>query len=728
MEATFRSAVLGQPEIASMVLAFQGGVYEDVRRAMSACNELVEFDAARGSYECDVSFGSAFAPNVSWPRDCHIFGFDTYALRRRQRDARLPLHLAIALGFVPLTKRLLRCRPDLGSEDAIVLAFVMDRLEICAYFLEQRAHVPEVYQRGIRRRTLGSVWYELFSCYLRRTLGRQDATVLVLLQRFGLRPEDFDEYDRRRAMRCATLANATVVLDLFPWFGYPCIMIDLAAQGFLPLVQSLHERGVACSTSAMDDAATYGHLDVVVFLHVNRTEGCTVFALDGAAANGHLDVVRFLHSNRREGCTVKAMDEAAANGHLEVVQFLHFNRTEGCTYKALDGAITKGHLDVVRFLIEQCIVAASFNSLSNAAANGHLAIVEYLHTLNSAGCLVAAIDNAALYGHFSVVKYLVAHCTEGSSGAVDCALDFGHLRVAEYFVSRGYPSPTSSQVLWDQATFQTSNMVDVLRFFLDNGGSWSATWMARASALNNVPLVAYLHAHPNTRCGPDVLESAIQNKAWGVVHFLAAHCTADVSLDALKQVLRGGHLEDVAHILQRQPQLRHDELLVVASSSHNTEAMRFLLAAKIGKPRKCLVEMAGRRQFVTESKFLLPYCMDATNHLDNIRFLLDLLALPDRRRATILQLITKELQEQGRMASRSLQLAPSVTARASTLRNAGGVVDWALALVICHLWAADGTTTLEQLEKKAALVQDAELQTQLRVLLASKRKRTGRKS
>ncbi|KDO28563.1 hypothetical protein SPRG_06421 [Saprolegnia parasitica CBS 223.65] len=698
MTATFHSAVLGQPEIASTVFGLQGGVYEDVRQALSACNELIEFDVARRWYECDVSFCKAFAPNVVWPPDRHGFLFDTYALRGRQRDARLPLHLAIDQGLVQLTMRMLHCRPDLASEDAIVLAFVKDRLEIAASLLELRVHVRGLYRRGIRQRSPGSVWRELFSCYLRRVLARPDATVLVLLQRFGLRPEDFDAYDRRRAMRCATLANATLVLDLFPWL--------------LPLVRSLHDFGVECSTSAMDDAATNGHLEVVTFLHWNRTEGGTAFALDGAAANGHLDVIEFLHLNRREGCTTRALDEAAANGHLAVVQFLHFNRTEGCTHQALDEAISRGHLDVVRFLIEHRAEGASFNMLDRAATYGRLEIVEYLDSLGSAACTVAAVDNAALYGHLHAVKYLLANRAEGGSRhAVESALDLGHVQIAEYLVSRGYPSPTTSEGLWNQPTFQKPQMVDVLR----------------ASALNNVPLVAFLHDDPSTCCAA-AFESAVKNRAWDVVHFLSAHCTADVSVDALEQVLRGGRLEDVTQILQRQPQLRCDELLFVASSSHNTKAMCFLVAANIGKPRKCLFEIAGRRQFVTESKFLLPYCMDPTNRLDNICFLLDLVALPDRRRATTLHVITPEIVEQGRMASRSIQLAPNVTVRASTVRKAGGVVDWALALVICHLWAADRTTTLGQLEKKTAMVQDAELQTQLHRLLASKRKRAARKT
>ena len=38
-----------------------------------------------------------------------------------------------------------------------------------------------------------------------------------------------------------------------------------------------------------------------------------------AANSGHLEVVQWLHDNRSEGCTTDAMDRAAGKGHFEVV-------------------------------------------------------------------------------------------------------------------------------------------------------------------------------------------------------------------------------------------------------------------------------------------------------------------------------------------------------------------------------------------------------------------------
>jgi hypothetical protein len=101
----------------------------------------------------------------------------------------------------------------------------------------------------------------------------------------------------------------------------------------------------------MNCAVIFGHLEVVKWLHENRTEGCTVEAMNRAAEYGHLEIVKWLHENRTEGCTKSAMDDAAKYGHLKVVKWLHENRTEGCTTYAMNDAARCGHLEVVKFLI-----------------------------------------------------------------------------------------------------------------------------------------------------------------------------------------------------------------------------------------------------------------------------------------------------------------------------------------------------------------------------------------
>lgn len=55
---------------------------------------------------------------------------------------------------------------------------------------------------------------------------------------------------------------------------------------------------------------------------------------------------------RDEGCTTAAFDRAAMNNHVEVIMWLVNNRSEGGTEKALQWAVGRGHKQV---LIVPCV-------------------------------------------------------------------------------------------------------------------------------------------------------------------------------------------------------------------------------------------------------------------------------------------------------------------------------------------------------------------------------------
>jgi hypothetical protein len=137
----------------------------------------------------------------------------------------------------------------------------------------------------------------------------------------------------RRTLICLQRYNKGRILskalniDSFARYGHLSLII---------LYNNNNTPNVICTTNAMNFASQNGHLDVVIWLHENRTEGCTKHAMNWASINGHLDVVQFLHFNRNEGCTTLAMDWASDNGHLHIVKFLHFNRKEGCTKFAIN--------------------------------------------------------------------------------------------------------------------------------------------------------------------------------------------------------------------------------------------------------------------------------------------------------------------------------------------------------------------------------------------------------
>ncbi|EGG18700.1 hypothetical protein DFA_04196 [Cavenderia fasciculata] len=135
--------------------------------------------------------------------------------------------------------------------------------------------------------------------------------------------------------------------------GDPRAMHIASANGHLSTIQLLSSsvEGIECTTDCMDEAASNGHLNVVMYLDQTRSEGCSHNAINWASRNGHFDIVKYLSSHRTEGCTSVAMDRAAENGHFNILEYLHLNRSEGgSTSKAMDSAASNGHYEIVEWL------------------------------------------------------------------------------------------------------------------------------------------------------------------------------------------------------------------------------------------------------------------------------------------------------------------------------------------------------------------------------------------
>lgn len=188
---------------------------------------------------------------------------------------------------------------------------------------------------------------------------------------------------------------------------------SIVAAGWLGML-CLVESRLEFSPFVMDYAAENGHLEVIKWMHLNRTEGSSALAILKAAVNGHLEVLKWLHLNRRgegegelEGiCRTEAMNLSAENGHLEVVKWLHTNRTEGCTTYAMDWGAANGHLEVVKWLHANRTEGCSKLAMDWAASDGYLEVVKWLHTNRSEGCREHAMTWAASNGHMEVVKWL----------------------------------------------------------------------------------------------------------------------------------------------------------------------------------------------------------------------------------------------------------------------------------------------------------------------------------
>ncbi|EGG22317.1 hypothetical protein DFA_04435 [Cavenderia fasciculata] len=172
-------------------------------------------------------------------------------------------------------------------------------------------------------------------------------------------------------------------------------MMVACTYGYLSSIKLIKKNIVKTYYEAIVIASSNGFIDIVKYLHENRTEG------------GGIKDAMFLHEYRQEGCTVNAMDLAAQNNHLDIVKFLHEHRIEGATPDALDWASEEGHIEVVKFLSEHRSEGASTSAMNGAARNGHIEIVKYLHFNRSEGCTRSAIQSVCEKGLLEIASFLI---------------------------------------------------------------------------------------------------------------------------------------------------------------------------------------------------------------------------------------------------------------------------------------------------------------------------------
>eukprot|EP01133_Synstelium_polycarpum_P013876 gene13876-16366_t len=315
-------------------------------------------------------------------------------------------------------------------------------------------------------------------------------------------------------------------------------MDNAAATGRLEIVEFLHlNRTEGCTTKAMDQAASHGHYQVVVYLDRNRTEGCTTKAMDQASAYGCLDIVEYLDKHRTEGCTTKAMDQAAMNGHYNIVVYLDRNRTEGCTTDAMDYACEANNMDMVRFFDAQRTEGCTTSAMDNAAGVGNLEMVMYLHQHRTEGCSTNAMDLAAANGHQSVVEFLHSSRTEGcTTRAMDNAAMCGDITMVQYLHTNRTEGCTQMAMKW------AANNGNYLSNTVTNP-------ICETSFRNTI--ITRAHASPTRQQYHQVLEFLHSHRTEGISpRYLLLACR---SPSALVRSAEKGYLEWVHAILARYP-------------------------------------------------------------------------------------------------------------------------------------------------------------------------------
>ncbi|CAK4086550.1 unnamed protein product [Aphanomyces euteiches] len=307
-----------------------------------------------------------------------------------------------------------------------------------------------------------------------------------------------------------------------------------AGNGHVHVVEWLLERQVGLEAqNAINRAAQNGHLDILERLFNHGFRHCTAASFDRAAGGGHLQVLKWLHDKLHQTGTPRSVGAAVARGSLEVVQWLVAQFYPDHIVN-LDTAAANGHLETMQWLHEHHVVSCSHRAMDFAATNGNLEVVQWLHLHRTEGCTTAAMDSAAAGGFLAVVKYLHYHRHEGCTAyAMDAAARKGYLHVVT-FLSENRTEGCSSKAL--EGAVEIGH-VDLVRFLLRHHPNETANLLDIAAAHGNLEIIQLLHEEKNASCSIAALDGAAKNGWLAVVRFLLDHRTEGCSFRALQETL-----------------------------------------------------------------------------------------------------------------------------------------------------------------------------------------------
>ncbi|EGG19975.1 hypothetical protein DFA_07088 [Cavenderia fasciculata] len=154
------------------------------------------------------------------------------------------------------------------------------------------------------------------------------------------------------------------------------------ANNHIDIVKFLYENKIGQWTEEVMNQAIENNcsIEMILFIDDQLKVGCTSpTSVETAAKNGRLDIIQYLqqHHNTSFIWTFKIMDNAVEYGHIDIVKFLHDNRSEGCGGCALSSAAGKGNLEMVEFLYKN-IVNQSNDKVNPYTRISSVPVMKYL--------------------------------------------------------------------------------------------------------------------------------------------------------------------------------------------------------------------------------------------------------------------------------------------------------------------------------------------------------------
>ena len=179
------------------------------------------------------------------------------------------------------------------------------------------------------------------------------STLEVALENKSLWPSDWTE----RSF-CSQVAK-TNKLELLKWireekkceWGEGTIN-RAAEQGNLEMIKYCVANECPIDVRACAEAARYGHLEILKYLHEEVKapwDGATAYL---AAKNGHLHILEYLVERKFDKYNEWACELAAENGHLDCLKYLHETAKAPWDEDALYFAHENNHTECVQYLLD----------------------------------------------------------------------------------------------------------------------------------------------------------------------------------------------------------------------------------------------------------------------------------------------------------------------------------------------------------------------------------------
>lgn len=230
-------------------------------------------------------------------------------------------------------------------------------------------------------------------------------------------------------------------LEILRWkFCKDIVVFSNAAKGgHLEIVKWLSENSCPADINAYINAAEFGHIEVLEFIHLI----CSIYRVHeddnrlicaAAAKGGQLETLKWLIDHGFAICNLSGTN-AARYGHLDVIQWLHTIKL--LHHRICNDAARYGHLEILIWLHDQGYIWNE-QTCVNSAMGGQTAILKFLRE-NDCPWSVNVCSGAAICGKLETLKWAHENGCPWNEDSCSNAARGGHLEVLKWLRENNCP-------------------------------------------------------------------------------------------------------------------------------------------------------------------------------------------------------------------------------------------------------------------------------------------------